>query len=134
MPQRSNPDKMTADAIIAEIRQLSASMDDSARRVFELSEALHRYARKTQDHDMSTYIAYANAYKRVSNMVGLGLRRTSSMDRRVTQEDKTRKQDQQEREELEEQERAEQVRQARLKRLQPENDPLVEVYGDLLNA
>lgn len=134
MAQQSNPDKMTADAIIAEIRQLSASMDESARRMFELSDSLHRHARKSLDQDMSSYVAYANAYKRVSNMVGLGLRRTSSTDRRVMRDAEQKSRDQRERAEKEEQVRALQERQDRLKMLQLETDPLVEVYGELLDV
>lgn len=123
---------MSVDAIIAEIRQVRSTMDDSAHRMFELSEALHRHARKTLDQDASSYVAYANAYKRVSNMVGLGLRRTASTDRLVTRERDQRTRDLQEQKEREQ--KAQERRDRILAEQQQIDDPLMEVYGEVLNA
>jgi hypothetical protein len=73
---------MQVSEVVAEIRQIRVSVDNSARRLAELSQALHRLARRQPVSDaMSPYIAYANAWGRFANMVGLGLRRTATADR-----------------------------------------------------
>lgn len=73
---------MSQRDIVAEIHHLRDSIDTDARRLFELSQTLLRMTRRQPpDDSTSPYINFANAWGRFANMVGLGIRRSSSADR-----------------------------------------------------
>lgn len=77
-----NPLYMDAPAIIEEIREIRERVDGDARRIYELSQALHQRTRRNPtDTSTSAFLMYANAWTRFAGMVAQGLRRTVTAER-----------------------------------------------------
>lgn len=77
-----NPQTMTPQEIVAEIRDLQKGLSRGATRIHELSRALyHRMRRTAPGDDTNVYITYSNAWTRFAGMVSQGLARTRSAER-----------------------------------------------------
>lgn len=77
-----NPQTMTPQEIVAEIRDIQKGLSRGATRIHELSRALyHRMRRTAPGDDTNVYITYSNAWTRFAGMVSQGLVRTRSAER-----------------------------------------------------
>jgi hypothetical protein len=68
--------------MIAEIREIRERIDQDARRIYELSQALHQRARRNPAGSTTpAFIMYSNAWTRFAGMVAQGMRRTVTAER-----------------------------------------------------
>lgn len=120
---------MDPRAAIDEIDSIRGRMEQDARRIYELSRAIHQYARRTPSDVTSAYVMYANTWTRFAGMVDQGLRRTTTPCRVVTAalEKNAR--------EEEAKEKKPPIQRPAPRGLLPPNDDMVELFGeDLVNA
>jgi len=79
---KRNPTQMAPEEIIREIAEQKKSLEQSARRLSELSRALHDRMRRSPDvEDAAVYVAFSNVWVRFSGMLNQALSRTTSGDR-----------------------------------------------------
>jgi hypothetical protein len=67
---KQNPDGMTYEEVIAEVRDIHSEIQARGRRIHELATAVHRRARKETPNDGTViYLTYANALNRYAGSV-----------------------------------------------------------------
>lgn len=83
MPSSRNPAYMAPEDIVGEISNLRDGIEQGARRIFELSRALHDRMRRMDPNsqDIHVFITYSNVWTRFSGMVQQGLQRTRQANR-----------------------------------------------------
>jgi hypothetical protein len=78
-----NPANLQPQEIVSEIADLRDYIDQSTRRIYELSRTLHDRMRRMDPGGDSRgiYTTYANSWSRFAGMVQQGLQRTRHADR-----------------------------------------------------